>query len=186
MAKFKTTSLELDNSMPKELSSIVENKWHYCLDMEKEIRESTLAHVMPDLTKDQISKASKKHGSKFAPKYRAFNILHNKIKDVVKKSTQMWKLIYGLATIKEGQEDPFEGRNYEEEVENEKEEEGEKEKVEVIVEKEIQKGDEATTKEHQQEQSVQDTQLPPHSPPHTTPTSIETIIVNTSIRTPIH
>ena len=43
MAKFKTTPLELDNSMPKELSSIVENKWHYCPNMEKEIRESTLA-----------------------------------------------------------------------------------------------------------------------------------------------
>ncbi len=28
MAKFKTTPLELDNSIPKELSSIVENKWH--------------------------------------------------------------------------------------------------------------------------------------------------------------
>ena len=47
MAKFKTTPLELDNSMPKELSSIVENKWHYCLNMAKEIRESTLAQVIP-------------------------------------------------------------------------------------------------------------------------------------------
>ena len=75
MAKFKTTPLELDNSMPKELSSIVENKWHYCLKMEKEIRESTLAHVMPKLTKVQITKENKKHGSKFAPKYRAFKIL---------------------------------------------------------------------------------------------------------------
>ena len=51
MAKFKTTPLELANTMPKELYSIVENKWHYCLNMEKEIRESTLAHVMPNLTK---------------------------------------------------------------------------------------------------------------------------------------
>ena len=131
MAKFKTTPLELDNSMPKELSSIVENKWNYCLNMEKEIRESTLSCVMPDLTKGQIRKANKKHGSKFAPKYRAFCILQNKIEDVVKKSTLVWKVIYGLKTIKEGQEDPFEGRNDgEEEEENEKEEEGEKEKEE--------------------------------------------------------
>ncbi len=36
--------------------------------MEKEIRESTLAHVMPNLTKGQIRKASKKYGRKFAPK----------------------------------------------------------------------------------------------------------------------
>ena len=35
LAKFKTTPLELDNTMPKELSSIVENKWHYHLNMEK-------------------------------------------------------------------------------------------------------------------------------------------------------
>ena len=35
MAKFKNTLLELDNSMPKELYSIVENKWHYCLNMKK-------------------------------------------------------------------------------------------------------------------------------------------------------
>ena len=37
--------------------------------------------------------------------------------------------MYGLQTVKEGQEDPLEGRNDgEEEEENEKEEEGEKEK----------------------------------------------------------
>ncbi len=35
----------------------------------------------------------------------------------------MWKSIYGLTTVKEGQEDPFEGRNDEEEEENEKDEE---------------------------------------------------------------
>ena len=43
MAKFKNTPLELDNSIPKDLYSIIENKWHYYLNMEKEIRESTLA-----------------------------------------------------------------------------------------------------------------------------------------------
>ena len=51
MAKFKNTPLELDNSIPKDLYSIIENKWHYFLNMEKEIRESTLAQVMPELTK---------------------------------------------------------------------------------------------------------------------------------------
>ena len=131
MAKFKNTPLELDNSIPKDLYSIIENKWHYCLNMEKEIRESTLACVMPNLTKGQISKASKKNGRKFAPKYRAFSILQNKIEDVVKKSNIMWKVIYGLQIVKEGQEEPFEGRNDgEEEEKNEKEEEGEKEKAE--------------------------------------------------------
>ena len=131
MDKFKTTPLELDNKMPKELYSIVENKWHYCLNMEKEIRESTLALVMPELRKGQITKANKKYGNKFSPKYRAFNILQNNIEDVVKKSTLMWKLIYGLQIVKEGQEDPFEGRNNgndDDEEEDGKEKEGEKEK----------------------------------------------------------
>ena len=100
MAKFKNTPLELDNTMPKELYLIVENKWQYCLNMEKEIRESTLARVMLKLTKGQINEANKKHGSKFAPKYKAFNILQNNIEDVVKKSTLMWKVIYGLQTMK--------------------------------------------------------------------------------------
>ena len=35
MAKFKTTPLELDNTMPKDLYSLIENKWHYCLNLEK-------------------------------------------------------------------------------------------------------------------------------------------------------
>ena len=108
MEKFKNTPLELDNTMPKELYTIVENKWHQYPKVEKGIRETTLAQVMPDLTKGKITKQNKKHGSKFTPKYRAISILQNKIEDVVKKSTLMWKLIYGLSTIKVGEEDPFE------------------------------------------------------------------------------
>ena len=69
MEKFKTTPLELDNTMSRELYSIIENKWHYYLNMEKEIRESTLARVMLELTKGKITKENKKHGRKFAPKY---------------------------------------------------------------------------------------------------------------------
>ena len=126
--------------MTKELYSIVENKWHYCLNMEKEIRESTLARVMPELNKGKIRKENKKHERKFAPKYRAFSILQNKIEDVVKKSTLMWRLIYGLTTVKEGQEDPFEGiNNGDEEEENDKQEEGEKDKADIIVEKDTQR-----------------------------------------------
>ena len=125
---------------------------------------------MPDLTKGQITKASKKHGRKFAPKYKAFRILQIQIEDVVQKSTLMWKVIYGLNNIKEGKEDTFEGRNDEEEDENEKEDEVEKEKDEEIVEKT--QGEEAIAEEQQEAQSIQDTQLPPPSPPHTTPTKI--------------
>lgn len=75
MAEFKYTPLELDNTMPKELYEIIENKWHYCLKIEREIRESTLAQVMPNLTRGQIPKENKKHIGKFKPKYRAFSIL---------------------------------------------------------------------------------------------------------------
>ena len=71
------------------------------------------------MTKGQLSKESKKNGRKFAPKYRALKILQNNIEDVVKKFTLMWKFIYGLKIVKEGQEDPFQGRNDEEEEEKE-------------------------------------------------------------------
>ena len=77
---------------------------------------------MPKLTREKITKANEKYGNQFASKYRAFSILQNQIEDVVKKSTQMWKLIYGFTTIKEGEEDPFEGRNNEEEDEDKEEE----------------------------------------------------------------
>lgn len=51
MAEFKHTLLELDGSMSKELYKIIEDKWHLFLKMEKEIRDKTLARLLPDLTK---------------------------------------------------------------------------------------------------------------------------------------
>ena len=96
---------------------------------------------MLELAKRQISKAMNKYVAKFTPKYRAFSILQNNIADVVKKSTQMWKLIYGLKTIKQGEEDPFEGNNDDKE-ENDKEDDKEEEN---IVEEENEKKDNDTT-----------------------------------------
>ena len=113
--------------------------------MEKEIRESTLAQVMPKLSKGKITKANKKNGNKFSPKYRAFNILQNNIEDVVKKSILMWKLIYGLTSIKVGEEDPFEGRNDGEDEDDDKDEETKKEKEDTTVEEEQPKNDEMAT-----------------------------------------
>ena len=49
MEKFKKTPLELDTSMPKELNSLIENKWHYCLELERQIRESTLANLVLEI-----------------------------------------------------------------------------------------------------------------------------------------
>ena len=80
--KFKTTPLEIAN-------------------LEKKIRETSLAQLMLELKKVQISKAMKKYALRFVPKYKAFNILQNNIEDVVKKNTKMWKLTYGLKIVKE-------------------------------------------------------------------------------------
>ena len=44
--------------MPKELYAIVENKWHHCLNVEKYIRETTLAQVMSKLTRGKINKVT--------------------------------------------------------------------------------------------------------------------------------
>ena len=130
---------------------------------------------MPELSRGQITKANKKHGSKFAPKYRAFSILQNKIEDVVTKSTKMCKLIYGLTTIKDGEEDPFEGKNNEEDEDANKAKSTMKDKENNTVE-ETQQGDNMAIAEEQQiDQSVQDTQLPPLSPPHDSNTPTETI-----------
>ena len=63
---------------------------------------------MPRLNKAQMSKAIKKYVVRFVPKYREFSILQNNIEDVVKKSKQMWKIKYGLATAKEGEQEPIE------------------------------------------------------------------------------
>ena len=47
----------------------------------------------------------------------------------MQKTTQMWKIIYGLATLKQGEEDPFKGTSKEEE-EKKEEEKKEEEKIE--------------------------------------------------------
>ena len=95
------------------------------------------------------------------------------------KSTFMWKVIYNLQIVKEWKEDPFEGKNDEddEEDENDKEEEGKKEKENVTLEKDVQKDDMSTIEQQQIDQSVPYTQMPPPSPLHVTPTPIDSMIV---------
>ena len=72
---FKQTPVEISNSLPKELSNRVEKKWQYSLNIERQIRETALARVMSKLDREIMAKELKKHTRKFAPKYRAFNIL---------------------------------------------------------------------------------------------------------------
>ena len=66
---------------------------------------------MPELSKAQITKD-------VTPKYKDFSILQNNIEDVVKKSTQIWKLTYGLTITKKGREEPIEVKD--DEVDDEK------------------------------------------------------------------
>ena len=69
--------------MPKSLYDIVEKKWHYCLNLERQIRETTLAQLMPKLTKEKFAKVVKMYAARFTLKYRAFSILQNNIEDVI-------------------------------------------------------------------------------------------------------
>ena len=61
----------------------------------------------------------------------------------MQNTTKMWKIIYGLATLKQGQEDPFKGIDKEEDKkdEEEKEEEEEKDEEEKEEEKKEEKKD---------------------------------------------
>ena len=62
--------------------------------MEKEIRDSSLARLLPNLTKSQIENVVKRHNNRFTPKYKAFSILQNKIEEVINQSTRLWKFFY--------------------------------------------------------------------------------------------
>ena len=75
MENFKKASLEIANSMPKSLYERVEQKWHYCFIVERKIRETSLAQVMPKLSKAQIAKAITKYDVRFVPKYRPLSRL---------------------------------------------------------------------------------------------------------------
>ena len=156
------------------------------------MRESTLASILPDLTKEQINKAIKRNNTRFTPKYRAFSILQNKIEEVVQRTTRSWKNLYNKI------EDVFE-EEYKEEafakIEETTKRKEEKKEVEKKVEEdekkmEEEKEEEEIQKEDELEQNVQDTQLPPPSPPHSTDTPTKTIkindVVDTSSQKSIH
>ena len=166
MAQFKYTPLELDGQLPKKLSKTVEDRWHFFLRMEKEMRESTLASILPDLTKQQISNAVKRHNKRFTPKYRAFSILQNKIEDVVQRTTRSWTNLYNNI------EDVFE-EEYKEQASTKPEERRKRREEKIEAERKVEEEENRDrSTETQQDQSVQDTQLSPPSPPHTTSQNI--------------
>lgn len=51
MVTFKTTPLEIANSLPKRLYERVEKKWQLSLQTERQIRETTLAQGILELDK---------------------------------------------------------------------------------------------------------------------------------------
>ena len=73
----------------------------------------------------------KKYSHKFRPKYRAFYILQKQTKELEEKTTKLWKVVYGLATLKPREEDLFK-----ETEKGDEEEEGQEEKQEEEVEEE--------------------------------------------------
>lgn len=93
MAIFRATTLDIANSIPKILYERVEQKRKFSLIIDKQIREVTLAQVMPSLDKQMIAKDVEKYKWIFAPKYRAFNILIKQVEELVNKTTLLWKSI---------------------------------------------------------------------------------------------
>lgn len=108
MEIFEHTLIEISNSLSKDLYDSVEQKWQYSLSTERQIKETTLAQVMVEFDKITMTKEIKKCTGKLVPKYRAFSILQNNIEDVVKKTTQIWKSLYGLTTPKVIEQTPIE------------------------------------------------------------------------------
>ena len=153
MVEYKHTPLELDGSFPKELYKILEDKWHFCLQSEKEIRDSTLARMLPDLTKSQIKNVVKRHNNRFTPKYRAFSIFQNKIEEVVRKSTKLWKIIYKKIDDVFDEEYKVEASAKEKETNEERRKKVEEKKVEEKKEEEEKKNEEndEMSKEEEQE-----------------------------------
>ena len=95
-----------------------------------------MANLFTKLKKGQIKNIVKKYNHKFKPKERAFLILQKKITELEEKTTKAWKVIYGLATLKPGQEDPFMDMEAEYEEEG-KEKEVRIEEMEKITEEKV-------------------------------------------------
>jgi len=110
---------------------------------------------MPNLTRGKITKDNKKHGGKFAPNYRAFNILQTKIEDFLDKSTKLWKSIYKLNIDKDEEENKVEA-NAKEKIGKQKENKVEEKQIEE--KKEEVKGEEEKKAEEDKEKGEEETQ----------------------------
>ena len=69
MAIFKKTPIEIANQLPKSLQDRVEQRWQYNFTTEINIRETTLARVMPNLDKSEMINSINNYKGSFATKY---------------------------------------------------------------------------------------------------------------------
>ena len=53
---------------------------------------------MSKFRRKEIKQVVERYKGRFSPKYQAFNILRNKVEEVVTESKKIWKIIYGLST----------------------------------------------------------------------------------------
>ena len=125
--------------------------------MEKEMRESTLANILSNLTKEQVTQAIKWHNKRFTPKYRAFSILQNKIEEVLQRTTRAQKNLYKKTedVYKEKVAAKLEERRKRREEKTEEEKKAEEEENKKEREEEEKYEDKGTN----EQKSVQDTQL---------------------------
>ena len=79
METFKKTPIKISNSLPQSLYDRVEKRWQYSLTTERNIRETTLARVILDLDKSEMTKAINKYKGRFSPKYRVLIFYRTKL-----------------------------------------------------------------------------------------------------------
>ena len=63
---------------------------------EKYIGEKNLRTLMPNLSKKEIKEEIFKHERRWTPRFKAFQILSNKIEDVVQSTLKLWKSIFDI------------------------------------------------------------------------------------------
>ena len=93
MIFFKYTPIKLGKSFHEELFNKIDNKLKHSLINKRQIRESTLAQIMPEFNKGYISLALREYTNKFVAKSRACLVKKNKIKNIVEARQIMWKKI---------------------------------------------------------------------------------------------
>ena len=73
-------------------------KWKWALATQKQIRETTLAHVMPDLGKTHMSIALKDSVKKIMPRDRAYKVLKTKVPEVEEANIKFQKEVLRVLT----------------------------------------------------------------------------------------